>query len=132
LRREAVIVYHKGRYESRNGGQFGEQHARSPSRPTEIFEVGATQLPKLILRAGHRAARRFVEFFTATIRNRNTRAAYATAVGQFFAWCDQRGLTLERISPVVIASYIEVLTAQRSAPTVKQHLAAIRMLLTSW
>jgi site-specific recombinase XerD len=92
------------------------------------LSVGFTQLPNLILRAGDHAARRFVEFFTATIRNRNTRAAYAQAVGQFCAWCDQRALTLERISPITIASYIEVLTSQRSAPTVKQHLAAIRML----
>src|SRR5712691_5151056 len=41
-------------------------------------------------------------------RNRNTRAAYAHAVAQFFAWCDKhRVLTLEQIDPVVIAAYIE-------------------------
>src|SRR4051812_47105112 len=32
-------------------------------------------------------ARRFFEFFAATIRNRNTRMAYMTAVSRFFAWC---------------------------------------------
>jgi hypothetical protein len=34
-------------------------------------------LPALIANAGGRASTRFLEFFTATIRNRNTRAAYA-------------------------------------------------------
>jgi site-specific recombinase XerD len=90
--------------------------------------VGSSQLPQLILRAGDHAARRFVEFFAATIRNRNTRAAYAQAVGQFCAGCERRGLELAGITPVVVAAYIEELTQQRSAPTVKQHLAAIRML----
>ena len=33
------------------------------------------ELPVLIGRAGDRAARRFLEFFTVNIRNRNTRAA---------------------------------------------------------
>jgi hypothetical protein len=36
--------------------------------------------PSLILEAGENATRRFVEFFTANIRNTNTRAAYAQAV----------------------------------------------------
>jgi hypothetical protein len=31
-------------------------------------------------RQGERASRRFIEFFTANIRNRNTRMAYARAV----------------------------------------------------
>ena len=37
-------------------------------------------LPALIAQAGERAGRRFVEFFTANIRNTNTRTAYARAV----------------------------------------------------
>jgi integrase/recombinase XerD len=100
----------------------------SPLANRAVFEVGATQLPNLILRAGDRAARRFVEFFAATIRNRNTRCAYAQAVGQFCSWCDRRGLELNDITPIVIAAYIEELTGMRSAPTVKQRLAALRML----
>jgi site-specific recombinase XerD len=74
------------------------------------------------------AGRRFVEFFTANIRNRGTRMVYARAVGQFFDWCDCRGLELFEVSPLVVAGYIENLTGQKSAPTVKLHLAAIRML----
>lgn len=86
-------------------------------------------LPALIARAGARAHRRFIEFFTATIRNPNTREAYARAVSQFFRWLDDRGLTeLAQVQPVVVAAYVEKLALERSAPTVKQHLAAIRQL----
>ena len=95
----------------------------------ELESSSPCALPVLIARAGERAARRFLEFFTVTIRNRNTRAAYGRAVSQFLAWCEDRGVAeLQDIQPVVVAAYIEELTALRSAPTVKQHLAAIRML----
>jgi len=69
-----------------------------------------------------------LEFFTVTIRNRNTREAYARAVWRFFTWCDDRGLTLSRVQPMLVSLYIEELAGVVSAPTVKQHLAAIRML----
>src|SRR6202521_6062539 len=69
---------------------------------------------------GVRASRRFIEFFTASIRNRNTRMAYARAVKQFFDWCDEHRLELHE--------YIEQLGNEASKPTVKQHLAAIRQL----
>jgi integrase/recombinase XerD len=110
------------------GETNGEGVALSPSKDSGIFRVGFTKLPDLIIRAGDDAARRFGEFFTATIRNGNTRAAYAQAVGQFCSWCERRGMTLTGITPIIIAAYIEQLTGKRSAPTVKQHLAAIRML----
>ncbi|MEQ8849902.1 tyrosine-type recombinase/integrase [Botrimarina sp.] len=83
--------------------------------------------PRLIESAGLRAKQRFFEFFTATIRNRNTREAYARALSDFFAWCDDHGFELLAIEPIVVASYIEYLGAIYSSPTVKQHLAAIRM-----
>ena len=54
--------------------------------------------------------------------------AYAHAVGRFCDWCDQRNLVLLSVSPYVVATYIEQLTHNLSAPTVKLHLAAIRML----
>ena len=100
-----------------------------PARPgpVELQTVGLDGLPALIAAAGERAARRFLEFFTATIRNTNTRAAYARAAAAFLAWCEERGLSdLRQVQPVVVAAYIEQLTGERSAPTVKQHLAAIR------
>src|ERR1700722_9345099 len=96
-----------------------------PSR--DLTRAGMERLPAAIVRARDAAAWRFVEFFTATIRNRNTRAAYAQAITQFFAWCERhRVRTLDEIRPIVIAAYIE--NHPMAAPTVKQHLAAIRML----
>jgi integrase/recombinase XerD len=85
-------------------------------------------LPDVIKRAGPKAALRTVEFFTAQIRNANTRQAYARAVVDFFNWCDDRNLELETITPFAVAAYVEELQIEHSAPTVKQHLAAIRML----
>jgi site-specific recombinase XerD len=82
----------------------------------------------LFLRAGDDASRRFLEFFAVTIRNRNTRDAYAQAIGQFCQWCEGRRLKLDTVNPIAISTYIETLMTKRSAPTVKQHLAAIRML----
>lgn len=90
-------------------------------------ETGA-QLPALISREGQGASKRFMEFFTVNIRNPNTRLAYAKAVGQFLAWCDERRQGLQDIEPMVVAAYVEQLTRERAPQTVKQHLAAIRML----
>lgn len=93
-----------------------------------IARSNASIIPAIVADAGDHAARRFLEFFTATIRNANTRAAYARAVRDFFAWCEQYELALADIEPVHVAAYVELLTASRSAPTVKQHLAAVKML----
>lgn len=94
---------------------------------TALRRIGLDALPQCIEEAGDDGIRRFLEFFTVTIRNKNTRLAYAQAVKQFFDWCESRGfVSLDLIEPVVIAAYIE--QHQASAPTVKQHLAAIRML----
>lgn len=91
--------------------------------------LGVFSLPPIICQAGARAERRFLEFFTATIRNANTRAAYAQALAQFFSWLEPRGvLELRQIDAIIVASYVEDLGTRRSKPTVKQHLAAIRML----
>ena len=85
-------------------------------------------LPALFA-ADPRTARRIIEFFTANIRNPNTRKAYAKAAGDFAAWCDDRGLYhLRTVQPFHIAAYIEELQQRISAPSVKVQLAAIRML----
>lgn len=77
---------------------------------------------------GERSAKRILEFFTAEIRNANTRRAYLRAVGDFVGWCGDQGLSLQRLTPFYVAAYVEQLGATHSPPTVKQHLAAIRML----
>ncbi len=82
----------------------------------QSVRVGLGSLPASVLQAGDEAIRAFLEFFTATIRNKNTRAAYARAVGQFLRWCEGRGLGLRQIEPITVASYIE--THPGSAPTV--------------
>ena len=82
----------------------------------------------MIAARGHHAGRRFVEFFTANIRNPNTRKAYYRAACEFFDWCDQARLGLLDIEPVHVAAWVESLGRGFSPPTVKQWLAAVRML----
>ena len=67
-----------------------------------------------------------IDFFTATIRNRNTRLAYARACWQFFDWCGAHGLELRSVRPFHVAAWIEDFPG--SKPTVKLKLAALRML----
>src|ERR1700680_2634759 len=94
-----------------------------------IIKQSCPDLPALITHAGKKAAWRFLEFFTVNIRNKNTRAAYGQAAGAFLRWCEGRGISrIEDVQPVHVAGYIEQLQATRKAPTVKQHLACIRML----
>ena len=85
-------------------------------------------VPALITEAGEQAGWRYAEFFSANIRNPHTRRAYARACGRFFAWCEDRGLTLTTIRPSDVAAHIETLEESHSAPGVKQQLAAVRML----
>jgi site-specific recombinase XerD len=73
------------------------------------------------------AAKRAFEFFAVNIRNPNTRKAYARAAGEFAAWCESHGINdVRRVQPAHVAAYIEGL--QIAAPSVKQRLAALRML----
>jgi site-specific recombinase XerD len=100
-------------------------------KKAELFEVIATAdrsaAPTVIRAAGKRATQRFFDFFAANIRNRNTREAYYRALVDFFAWCEDRGFGLIDIEPIVVAAYVEYLGSIYAKPTVKQHLAAIRM-----
>ena len=99
--------------------------AESPERPA--LSSRRTTAPVLFSPTA-RAERRFWEFFTAHIRNPNTRLAYLAAARRFAAWCERRGLVLDRVEPMVVAAYVEQLSGRLSAPSVKQHLAALRML----
>lgn len=99
-----------------------------PVEPRKLARLGLAALPPIVLRAGESAARAFVEFFTANIRNKNTRAAYARAAVRFLNWCDERGLELKNLEPTLVAAYVEHLSTELAVASVKQHLAAIRML----
>lgn len=94
----------------------------------QLSRAGLPVVPILFAQAGEQASRRVLEFFTAQIRNANTRAAYGRAVNEFSAACVRNGITLEHVEPIIVAAYIEQLCQWHSKPTVKQHLAAIRML----
>jgi site-specific recombinase XerD len=86
-------------------------------------------LPAQIFAPTPKAAKRVVEFFTAQINNDHTRAAYLNATKRFAAWCDTNGLhELVDVEPIHVAAFIKELQGQFSAPTVKQHLAALKML----
>jgi hypothetical protein len=102
-------------------------------------------VPSMVANAGNRAAKRFLEFFAASIENDNTRMAYYRAVCNFFAWLEQHGIgELVDIEPFHVAAYLKALKSKRGEPrgkhpdkdeepvaadpTKKQHLAAIRML----
>jgi integrase/recombinase XerD len=96
-----------------------------PVPPAPVFHE---MLPAVIAARGAHAGRRFVEFFTANIRNPNTRKAYYRATCGFFDWCDQAGLGLLDIELVHVAAWVENLGQEFSPPSVKQWLAAVRML----
>lgn len=94
----------------------------------------ARKLPAVFL-PDEEAAERFFGFFTANHQNQNTRRAYYKAACRFSDWCEGRGLKdLAHVKPLHVAAYIEMLGKAQgqgqglSKPTVKQHLAALRML----
>jgi len=63
------------------------------------------------------------------IRNKNTRRAYLEAVRQFSAFCAVHGIEdLAQVEPVHVAAFVEDQLREHSKPTVKQRLAALRML----
>ena len=89
----------------------------------------AAKIPAIIAAAGDHAQTRFWEFFAANIRNRHTRRAYAQAVREFLIWCERAGVaSITDVQPLHVAAYVEELGRERSAPTVKQRLAAIKHL----
>ncbi|MCP5517225.1 MAG: tyrosine-type recombinase/integrase [Verrucomicrobiales bacterium] len=92
------------------------------------LESGLEVVPAVVAQAGQRAAYRFLEFFAAQIRNRHTRRAYHRNVTHFFSWAEYRGLYLDTLTSVHVAAYIEEISPGLAKPSVKQHLAAIRML----
>jgi len=100
-----------------------------PSTPSVLpHGSGLSGLPALF-QSVPQNGRRFWEFFTVNIRNPNTRRAYFKAVEGFAAWCQEKGLgNLSGVTPMHVAAYVEQLGRTHSKPTVKQHLAAIRML----
>jgi len=75
------------------------------------------------------ARTRMRDFFSSHIRNPNNRRAYMEAVRQFSAFCAEIGiLDLAQVEPIHVAAFVEAQLKLHSKPTVKQRLAALRML----
>lgn len=86
-------------------------------------------LPAPLFAPTPKAAQRFVEFFTAQINNDHTRRSYLNVTRRFAAWCDDHGLhDLAQVQPFHVAAFVKELQGGFAPPTVKQHLAALRML----
>ncbi len=82
----------------------------------QLAPLAASHAPTLIAASGARAAYRFLEFFTAQIRNPHTRRAYARAATEFFDWLEARGVTqLTAIESLHVATYIERAAPYRAA-----------------
>ncbi|MGO7360231.1 site-specific integrase [Rhizobium ruizarguesonis] len=93
--------------------------------------VQISDVPNVVVAyfAAPNARDRFLDFFTAQIRNVNTRRAYAKAAVEFLSWCELQGAApLESITPIHVAGWIEELTKSHAAPAAKQRLAAVRHL----
>jgi site-specific recombinase XerD len=84
-------------------------------------------LPAIIQRAGPEAEACTLEFF-ASVRSRNTRDAYVQAIVNFTNWCEGRSLELVDIDAFTVTAYIREIERDYKAATVRQHLAAIRLL----
>jgi hypothetical protein len=59
-------------------------------RALVLHKAEPFQVPSIIADVGPEATKRFFEFFTVPIRNRNTRIAYYQAIDQFLDWDRQR------------------------------------------
>ena len=109
-----------------------------PIGPRKLTKTGRPSVPALIAAGGEKASRRFLEFFTAEIRNRNTRLAYVRAVSAVSGLVRRPrpraspdrsgdGGRLHRAAAVTPSRNPRVKTTEfLSKPTVKQNLAAIR------
>jgi site-specific recombinase XerD len=94
-----------------------------------IVSPAPTVLPARLFAPTPNAAKRVLEFFTAQINNDHTRKAYLNATRRFAAWCEAKGLhELSEVHPFHVGTFIKELRRDFSAPTVRQHLAALRML----
>src|SRR3954464_11797991 len=94
-------------------------------RMTQLATRGAPNAPPLISAAGERAAYRFLEFFTAQIRNPHTRRAYVRAVGAFCAWLEAHGIpSIAAVGSIHVAAYVEELVALPCHHTLEAYLHA--------
>jgi len=94
-----------------------------------VLSPAANLTPANLYAPTPKAAKRVLEFFTAEVNNDHTSKAYLNAAKRFAAWCELRGISeLADVQAFHVAAFRKDLQAEFSPPTVKQHLAALRML----
>ncbi len=94
-----------------------------------ILSPAPSLTPAALYAPTPKAAQRVLEFFTVQINNDHTRKAYLNATRRFADWCAAHGLQqLDQVQAFHVAAFIKHLQGQFTPPTVKQHLAALRML----
>src|ERR1700722_15852565 len=95
---------------------------------TPVYATPRITVPALFA-PDRRTAKRFLEFFAASLRTDNTGIAEIRAVTDFAQWCDGAEIhAFEDIGPFHGAAYIKGLQQLLADPSVKQYLAAIRRL----
>src|SRR5271157_5795193 len=122
---------HKGRYVTPIEGRsdrMGNELDRESNKGTLTNRRSGFILPATVANQGDKAAERFFTFFTDQIPNKNTRAAYYRNAMCFFAWMEAKRLSLDAIKSYHLSAYLAELAASHATPTVKQHLASLRML----
>ena len=118
----------------------------------QLIALNMPGLPEILVNAGPENLQRFIEYFFASIRNPQTRRAYAGNVVRFLDWCQFNGIdALKAIRPTHVATYVECLLSGKglvpqpaitfdkngrkkkprkegplAVPSVKQHLTAIK------
>ena len=99
-----------------------------PALRAAAVAVKQTPLPALVAQAGPVASRVWDDFFSASLRNPHTRAAYRRAVRCFLGWMELEypGVPLHEITPAQVGKYFDQLDG--SPPKRKLHLAALRRL----
>src|SRR5215468_7717995 len=107
--------------------------ARGRGRRCSAKTIAPTQgrPPAILESSGRKARDRIEHFLRAAIDNSNTRQAYGRALGSFFSFLEDGGRErVQDIGPLDVRDYLEAAKANGlSTATLKQHMAAIRMLL---
>ena len=69
-----------------------EQSGNAPEPATTLAVIApastAMVVPAMVADLGEAAALRFIDFFTANIRNSHARRAYGRGVAEFLTWCE--------------------------------------------
>jgi len=80
---------------------------------------------------GRQPGKSFSSFLRYRSATRTHEPPIIGGIQQFLAWVERAGYQqLEDIEPITVAAYIETLQRQAAPPTVKQHMAAIRMMFS--